>query len=228
MDVDVSSVLQHGWGWEKPSRWFPFPESGAQRPCWSCARRAAARHTAGAGGALRRGTSPRRARRVRSAAASHNHPRTLVVHVPRATPLVSPQALTTSTPRPPPERCGASAESAPTPGGAMPTPRMLGLAISSSRGDGEPMVPASPREVAAVERGASGGGAVVRGRSGLPAHAERARCKQAPPLHARAPCAHLSEQLTPPRTTPFRWMRTVRWPSPPQPLRLLLRRARPP
>ena len=48
-------MFQHGWGWEKPSRWFLFPESGAQRPCWSCARRAAPRHTAGAGGALRRG-----------------------------------------------------------------------------------------------------------------------------------------------------------------------------
>lgn len=200
---------------------------GKSRRVGSPSPRAARRGPAGAAPAAPP-PATRRARAVRSAAASHNHPRTLVVHVPRATPLVSPQALTTSTPRPPPERCGASAESAPAPGGAMPTPRMLGLAISSSRGDGEPMVPASPREVAAVERGASGGGAVVRGRSGLPAHAERARCKQAPPLHACAPCAHLSEQLTPPRTTPFRWMRTVRWPSPPQPLRLLLRRAHPP
>lgn len=105
-DVDVSSVLQHGWGWEKPSRWFPFPESGAQRPCWSCARRAAARHTAGAGGALRRGTSPRRARGVRSATASHNHPRTL------RRPRVAPSAHHLDTPPPPPS-AAAQARKAP-------------------------------------------------------------------------------------------------------------------
>ena len=133
MDVDVSSVLQHGWGWEKPSRWFPFPESGAQRPCWSCARRAAARHTAGAGGALRRGTSPRRARRVRSAAASHNHPRTLVVHVPRATPLVSPQALTTSTPRPPPPPSAAAQARKAPPRRVVPCRRPACSVLPSAR-----------------------------------------------------------------------------------------------
>lgn len=84
---------------------------GKSRRVGSPSPRAARRGPAGAAPAAPP-PATRRARAVRSAAASHNHPRTLVVHVPRATPLVSPQALTTSTPRPPPS-AAAQARKAP-------------------------------------------------------------------------------------------------------------------